>query len=348
MNAIKRGNKWQYDFRHEGKRYRKGNFTTKRDAIHAGNEHYNQLSKGVNITHNTPFYEYMTKWLEVYKKPYVSNKTYKDNVRIKDKVEEYFNNTPINKITRTEYQKFLSYYNEKLGQDQLGRINALCKKVVNDAIYEGLIIKNFTFDTTVKSTKEPNKKESEKFLNIDELTSIKKYCKEHLQRLSPTHHLILLMIETGGRYSDCINLKREHIDQVNNIIYLDGTKNVNAARHVDVTKEIIDILLDYANKRPAEFSGFLFTHNGKQITNESVNKMLRHICTELNIKKKITSHVFRHTHASYLIYKDVNIYYISKRLGHSDISITLNKYGHLLKENQEEYKEKTVKLMAEI
>ncbi len=41
-------------------------------------------------------------------------------------------------------------------------------------------------------------------------------------------------------------------------------------------------------------------------------------------------HDFRHSHASNLIEAGVNIYKISKRLGHSSISITLDRYGHLI------------------
>nr|WP_243673758.1 tyrosine-type recombinase/integrase [Lactiplantibacillus plantarum] len=40
----------------------------------------------------------------------------------------------------------------------------------------------------------------------------------------------------------------------------------------------------------------------------------------------------RHTHASYLIYKGVSIYYISERLGHSNYSTTIRVYSHLLRE----------------
>ncbi|MFT8416701.1 MAG: tyrosine-type recombinase/integrase, partial [Lacticaseibacillus paracasei] len=44
----------------------------------------------------------------------------------------------------------------------------------------------------------------------------------------------------------------------------------------------------------------------------------------------ITFHGLRHSHVSYLISQGIDIYYISKRLGHSDITITMRVYGHLL------------------
>ena len=52
--------------------------------------------------------------------------------------------------------------------------------------------------------------------------------------------------------------------------------------------------------------------------------------------KPIRIHDFRHSHASYLFSKGVNIKAISTRLGHSSISITLDVYVHLLQDNQTE------------
>lgn len=50
----------------------------------------------------------------------------------------------------------------------------------------------------------------------------------------------------------------------------------------------------------------------------------------------IRIHDFRHSHASYLIEKGVNMYKISKRLGHSSIEMTMNRYGHLLDVEEDE------------
>ncbi|PNZ34719.1 tyrosine-type recombinase/integrase [Mammaliicoccus vitulinus] len=44
----------------------------------------------------------------------------------------------------------------------------------------------------------------------------------------------------------------------------------------------------------------------------------------------ITPYALRHTHTSYLLSKSIPIEYISKRLGHGNISITLEIHSHLL------------------
>ena len=93
----------------------------------------------------------------------------------------------MNQVTRTQYQEFLTYYKETLSQDQLGRINALCKKIVEYAIYDGIILKDFTIGTQVKSSKPPIKQEVDKYLNLDELKLIKDYFLKRHQYLSLIH-----------------------------------------------------------------------------------------------------------------------------------------------------------------
>lgn len=52
--------------------------------------------------------------------------------------------------------------------------------------------------------------------------------------------------------------------------------------------------------------------------------------------KTIRVHDFRHSHASYLINSGVNILAVSKRLGHSTVTQTLNTYAHLYPDSESE------------
>src|SRR5262249_19834977 len=49
----------------------------------------------------------------------------------------------------------------------------------------------------------------------------------------------------------------------------------------------------------------------------------------------ITFHALRHTHASQLIDAGIDVVKISKRLGHSNPTITLRIYAHLFRENDD-------------
>lgn len=52
--------------------------------------------------------------------------------------------------------------------------------------------------------------------------------------------------------------------------------------------------------------------------------------------KEIKFHDLRHTHATILLKQGVNPKIISERLGHTDISMTLSVYSHVLPNMQEE------------
>jgi molybdenum cofactor synthesis domain-containing protein len=55
--------------------------------------------------------------------------------------------------------------------------------------------------------------------------------------------------------------------------------------------------------------------------------------------KKIRIHDLRHSHVAYLINQGVQPLIIKERLGHKDIKITLNTYGHLYPSQQKEVAE---------
>lgn len=59
-------------------------------------------------------------------------------------------------------------------------------------------------------------------------------------------------------------------------------------------------------------------------------------------------HGLRHTHASVLLYKKVSIYYVSERLGHSNIETTLKEYTHVIKELRVEDEIGTMKTFEEM
>ena len=57
---------------------------------------------------------------------------------------------------------------------------------------------------------------------------------------------------------------------------------------------------------------------------------------DLSGVKPITIHQFRHSHASILINGGMNIVAVSRRLGHSDVEMTLKVYTHLFKNKDTE------------
>lgn len=69
------------------------------------------------------------------------------------------------------------------------------------------------------------------------------------------------------------------------------------------------------------------------IVAEAVQHKLKHNCEKTGVKK-IRVHDIRHSHVAYLINQGVQPLIIKERLGHRDIKITLNTYGHLYPNQQ--------------
>ena len=58
----------------------------------------------------------------------------------------------------------------------------------------------------------------------------------------------------------------------------------------------------------------------------------REACVSLDLPR-VNFHALRHTHASMLIHRGVNVVKISQRLGHKNPTVTLNIYAHLFDKN---------------
>ena len=78
-----------------------------------------------------------------------------------------------------------------------------------------------------------------------------------------------------------------------------------------------------------------FQHYGyvQEIPNiATVNKALKKTLTELEITPIITTKGTRHTYGSYLWHNQIDLGVIAKILGHKDISMLVEVYGHTLQE----------------
>lgn len=77
----------------------------------------------------------------------------------------------------------------------------------------------------------------------------------------------------------------------------------------------------------------IFDLNYNVVTNAGVNKHLKQILETLKIHpKNMTSTGLRHTYCSIMLAMGVDIWAVSKLMGHRDIKQITETYGHLIKE----------------
>ena len=115
-------------------------------------------------------------------------------------------------------------------------------------------------------------------------------------------------------------------------------KSQGSTRFVALDKETlrrINEQMDKYSSMPG-FSSDWFIFGGYEPMSRTAIDYMKKKAIESTSLTPIRIHDFRHSHASYLIEKGVNVYKISKRLGHSSISITLDQYGHLMDREENE------------
>jgi integrase/recombinase XerD len=148
--------------------------------------------------------------------------------------------------------------------------------------------------------------------------------------------VVELLFATGSRVSEIANLREENIDLVLGAVTIRGKGNKERIIQI-CNLETLQVLRQYRslfiNKiRDAE-GFFLVNRLGKKLSDQSIRTIVKHLAHKAKIKKHITPHVFRHSFATLLLEKDVDIKYIQSLLGHSSI-MTTQIYTHVNRAKQ--------------
>jgi integrase/recombinase XerD len=137
-----------------------------------------------------------------------------------------------------------------------------------------------------------------------------------------TWAIINLFVSTGIRRSSLLNIKLEDINWKDNIIKLNHTKN-KQVHYVSMSTQLSKVIKEWLKYR-VDGSDYLFTgQTGKQLSPLTVSSSVLQYNRSRDVD--ITSvHAFRHYYAQKLVSTGIDIYTISKLLGHSNIQITQN------------------------
>ncbi len=133
-----------------------------------------------------------------------------------------------------------------------------------------------------------------------------------------------LLFATGMRISELCALKADDIDLENGrlLIYGKGSKE----RVIQICgRDVRKALETYRNafNDKIEPAGYFFVNTrGRNISDQSVRRMINNYAASAGIAQHITPHMFRHSFATLLLDQDVDIRYVQKMLGHSSINTT--------------------------
>lgn len=215
-------------------------------------------------------------------------------------------------------------------------------------------------DNPMKRTLLPRKKNEEEKLKYYTKEELNHFF-ECLKRVGNYQQLIFFRVLafTGARKSEVMALQWKDIDFQNksinisktvardpdNNIVLQTPKTNSSKRTISIDGETAKMLNMWRMMQRSDYlrgghntsseEQFLFTDRNNQLHKlAKPNQWLLSILKQHDLPI-ITPHHFRHTHASLLLQAGVPIKEVSERLGHKDITITLEIYSHVMPEEKE-------------
>lgn len=316
---------------------------SKKEAEQKANEYLNNIENGLIINfEDFTLSELMHTWLFDFLhnsskiKPSTFQR-YEGLYRNYIKESEIAGNKLIN-VKSIHLQKFYNNLSKNgYSYSQINTLNTFLKVFFNWCIDNDYILKNPCTKVNIKGNKNEiikNEKKEVEILSESEINIIKKYLKNTDFEL-----LFLLDLVTGLRQGELLALDWKNINLENNTLKVERSvkevyvydnentkhietifqtpKTLNSFRTVPIPSTMIDILLKIKNKK-----GLLFKDtNGNPLKGKNVSAKWTKILKECKIQHK-KFHSIRHTYASMLLSKGVDIETVAELMGHSAISIT--------------------------
>lgn len=138
--------------------------------------------------------------------------------------------------------------------------------------------------------------------------------------------ILLMLIDTGIRLSELTSLTEKQIKYDYIIIRGKGSKE----RVVPKSPQLSKWLIKFQAVRKSYFAfrivpdNLFLSKNAKPLTNTMIDRIVKDAGRGCGVSSdiRVSAHTFRHTYAQYQLKSDLDIYSLSRLLGHENISIT--------------------------
>lgn len=247
---------------------------------------------------------------------------------------------PIQKITEVDLKKFfasITFYSNSCIDKIYRAINRAFKK----AVFKRLIYTN-PLDNANEIIK-PKSQRADKVveaLTIEEQKQLINVLNTH-EINHPYKNIIKLMLFTGMRIGEVLALTIDNIDANyihvkisltkdanGKVIMGSKAKTYNSVRDILITPIVKHILEEIITNYTPNDNKLLFydISNSSLITPVEVNSYLKRLSARYKIETKMHNHMLRHTYATRCIESGMSAVVLAKKLGHKNVSITLNTY----------------------
>lgn len=266
----------------------------------------------------------------------------------------YFGNMKLEKIKPTTAQAFVNGLAPNL-------VNFKVIHSINSRILQyGVLLQVLPFNPArdvILPKKQKKGREAVKFIEPEHLKQFLGYAEELASRNYAKYYqyvIFKLLLATGCRIGELSALEWSDIDLEAGTIsisktysmelHIIGTTKTKAGtRIISIDKKTALLLKQYRNRQRLMFlevgacapSVVFATTVREYLPRISLQEIINRRCKDLGIPR-FTCHAFRHTHASLLLNAGISYKELQYRLGHSNISMTLDTYGHLSKDKEKE------------
>lgn len=133
--------------------------------------------------------------------------------------------------------------------------------------------------------------------------------------------IVEFLYSCGARVSEAANIKLVDLDFSEKIGIVKGGKG-NKDRTIILSKTWIKQAKKYLKKKKIKSKYFFSKKNGKPITADTIQRIIRKATEKAGIEKHVTPHTLRHSFATHLLESGESIRKIQELLGHSNLTTT--------------------------
>ena len=351
-SVYKRGKTWAYKVYYydngKQKAVSKSGFKTKAEAKDASVKRENEMLQGKNFAKEKIYLaDFMKKWKTLYKDGKVCEGVLKLIDTVIRYVEEHYS-LMLKDITSDNYQEFINKLAERLSTESVRKYHEYVAGAIKHAVRTDILIKNPCMYVKIKGNDKNTFEEETKFLSLDEYYRLYDVIIHSLDPRYISKYIILLGMVSGMRIGECLGLTWDNLDKEKCTIKIEKGFDYNhtktftegktkaSKRTIVIPKNVMDILYQLPKTQDRVF---------KTVTSEGVNIVLRTALKKAGIERKIRFHSLRHTHASILLSQGIQVLTVSKRLGHSSPTITMQTYAHVIQELEESDNNKILNIL---
>ena len=133
--------------------------------------------------------------------------------------------------------------------------------------------------------------------------------------------IIEFLYSSGCRVSEAVSMKITDLNLKERLAKVRGGKG-NKDRIIVLSQKWISSLKRYLKRRKIPSEYIFSKKNGKPISVDTIQRIIRDSTEKAGIPKKVTPHALRHSFATHLLDNGENIRKIQELLGHSNLNTT--------------------------